>query len=102
MTMKFRARYEVDIQPVQISWTEELVDEEESGNFYVRLTPHVDEVQKMEQGSVGLLGAATRSKTAAQGRRIFAELKEKIAKEVEKKARAEYNKRRGQRWNKKV
>ena len=34
--------YELPIAPVKITWSQELVDSEEDGSFYLRLTPHVE------------------------------------------------------------
>lgn len=127
-------KYIIDAQvaPVRITWSEEVVQDEDVGNFYVKLTPHVDwAVDKMTEGynnnrydyrtrywyhgnlewgkpstvgrmSPSVLGAMKRNEIAQQGRKIFNELKKEWTADVQKKLRAETNKRRGQRWNKKV
>lgn len=94
--------YEVDVTPIDITWTEELVQEEDLGDFYVKLTPHVSDSTRSTTTSVGVLGAMARNQIAVQNRKVFEEIKKEAAKDVEKRLRAEYNKRRGQRWNKRV
>lgn len=120
-----------DIAPVRISWSEEVVEDEDMGNFYVRLTPHVDwAADRMQEWSnphpydarqrlgyysrawkkggsastlkPGVIGAMKRSEIAEQGRKIFGELKKEWTADVQKKLRAQRNKATGQRWNKKV
>lgn len=128
-------KYVLDIAPVRITWSQELVDDEEGGCFYLRLTPHVEWAEdkiktdvayeyrmgddgsyhvsgwhntySYKPGTVGKIppsiqGATRRSEIARQGRKIFADLKKEMAADVQKKLRIESNKRRGQRWNKKV
>lgn len=122
------AKYQIsgiDIAPVRITWTQELVDDEDEGCFYVRLKPHVewaddlaqDKTYKEADGTVhhyksftpgtvsrsqaGKLGGARRNEIARQGRKIFDDLKKKWTADAQMKLRAESNKRRGQRWNKK-
>lgn len=98
--------YEVEIAPIQISWTEELIQDEDSGDFYVKLVPHVDNATGTTETSIGVLGAMAKNRIAQQNRKIFEEIKRDTAKEVEKQskmqARIQYNKSHGQRWNKKV
>lgn len=94
--------YDVELAPIQISWTEELVQDEDTGDFFVKLIPHVDDAKGIPDVQLGILGAIAKNKIATQNRKIFEEIKRDTAKEVEKQSRAEYNKRRGQRWNKKV
>lgn len=126
--------YELPIAPVKITWSQELVDSEEDGSFYLRLTPHVewgeeflekrtsyirdgegtpigyrhtvhysswDRKQKTKL-SPGALGAMKRNRDAMRGQKIFNDLKKEWTADVQKKLRTESNKRRGQRWNKKV
>lgn len=117
-------KYELEVAPVKITWTQELVEDEDSGDFYVKLSPHVNfameyihegkqwgtgrkgstptKVDKIATPSATMKAAMRRNEIARQNRRIFSELKEEWTKDTQKKLRAEYNKRRGQRWNKKV
>lgn len=116
-------KYVLEIAPVRITWSQELVEDEDMGHFYMRLKPHVEWAEDMiekkqvpgvhgnvyeyKKGTAGkvsasVLGATKRNEIARQGRQIFADLKKEWEKDVQKKLRAEYNKRRGQRWNKKV
>lgn len=124
MLDKMKYRWDLEIAPVRITWRQELVNDEDMGYFYLKLVPHVewaeDFIEKREYwnghitgktyeykpGTVGkvpasILGANARNKSAVQGRKIFNELKTDIAKKTQMRLRAESNKRRGQRWNKK-
>lgn len=126
-------KYIIDasIAPARVSWSETVVMDRDAGDFYVRLTPHVDwAVDHMREGynpstydtrkryyssslsqlwpdgkiskvSPGVKGAMRRNEIAQQGKKIFAELKKEWTADAQKKLRAEANKRRGQRWNKK-
>lgn len=116
-------KYELEIAPVKITWSEELVEDEDKGDFYVRLTPHVSfAMEYIHEGNDWSRGfrSYTRTKTdaikgpsaltkaamrrneiARQNRKIFEELKKEWTADAQKKLRAEANKRRGQRWNKK-
>ena len=117
-------KYELEVAPVKISWSQELVEDEDSGDFYVRLTPTVNfameyihdgrdwhqghrartrtKVDPIKTPSAAMLGAMRRNEIARQNRKIYEDLKKEWTKDAQKKLRAEYNKRRGQRWNKKV
>lgn len=120
---------DAEIAPARVSWSETVVMDPDAGDFYVRLTPHVDwAVDHMREGynmnsydtrkryigrrwydrptNVGAVqpsvkGAMRRNEIAQQGKKIFAELKKEWTADAQKKLRAEANKRRGQRWNKK-
>lgn len=101
---------DIDVAPVRITWHEELVEDTDAGDFYLKVTPTVDWahdlIKKREVVSdkipPHILAAQARQKIAEQNRRIVAELKREAAADIQKQLRAEYNKKRGQRWNKRV
>lgn len=126
-------RYKLEglsVAPVKITWSEEVVRDEDAGDFYVKLTPHVDFEESLiertkhtdidsttytrshyKPGKAGkvppqILGAARRNQIAVAGRKIFAELMRDMQVDVQKKLdmqkRVARNKMTGQRWNKKV
>lgn len=100
----------VDVAPVKITWREEVVEDEDAGDFYVKLTPTVDwDREKLMRGekvsdkpSPQILAVQARQRIAEQNRRIVADFKKAAAADIQMKLRAQYNKRHGQRWNKKV
>lgn len=114
--MLIRKYYDIKFAPVKISWDYEIVQDMDAGDFYVKMNPHVDYADDMiTVGTWGtsvkqpdtsvplhLKGGFKRQEIAEQGRRISAELNKEILKDTQMRLRAEYNKRRGQRWNKKV
>ena len=127
MLSKYKYKMVLEIAPVRITWRQELVEDEDAGNFYVKLIPQVEWNEGLiEQGgtdwtgirvrhgkyvagsvqlnkqSLGQLGAMKRSQTAREGQRIYKELIADMNKDLQKKLKIEANKRRGQRWNKKV
>lgn len=115
-----RYDYDLELAPVRITWKEELVEDEDSGDFYMKVTPTINWAHDLIESKrtwlgteftakqvsdkipAYLLGAMARQKIAEKGRRIEAELKKDIERDVQMKLRADYNRRRGQRWNKKV
>ena len=103
MALKLHYTYSVPVTTVQIDWQQELVDSEEGGNFYVRLIPTVSNVAGgATTPSLAAQGAMRRNAIATQSAKIFESIKKDIEKDAQMKLRAEYNRRRGQRWNKKV
>lgn len=99
-----RARYEVRVQPVTISWRQELVDDEDAGDFYVKLVPtvNVTEGAKPTKPGVGWELSVIRHQQAEQRKRIAKQINDETLRHVQNKLKAEKNRRRGQRWNKKV
>lgn len=126
-------RYKLEglsVAPVKITWSEEVIRDEDAGDFYVKLTPHVGFEESLiektkytdidsttytrshyKPGTVGkvppqILGAARRNQIAVAGRKIFAELMRDMQVDIQKKLdmqkRIARNKMTGQRWNKKV
>ena len=120
-------KYELEVAPVKITWRQELVEDSDLGNFYVRLTPTVNHameyihegegwrpghisrtkinVDKIGGTRANILGGMARNKSAMQGRKIFNELMGDMQADIQKKldmqARIKRNKMTGQRWNKK-
>ena len=103
MAIKRHYTYNVPVTPVQIDWQQELVETAAEGDFYVRLRPVVSNASgAATKASLARQGAMRRNEIARQGVKIFESLKKDIEKDTQMRLRAEYNKRRGQRWNKKV
>ena len=96
------ARYDVDLAPIKISWTQEVIEDEDTGDFYVKLSPHVDYGAEPSKMTPGMAAIIARQKQAEQSKRIAKQINDEILRHTQNKLKAEYNRRRGQRWNKKV
>lgn len=102
MALKLHYTYSVPVTTVQIDWQQELVETAEEGNFYVRLRPVVSNASgSATKSGLARQGAMRRNEIAQQSARIFDSIKKGIEKDAQMRLRAEQNKRRGQRWNKK-
>ena len=96
------ARYDVELAPITVSWTQEVIEDDDAGDFYVKLTPHVEYGTAPTRSTPQLLASIARQKQAEQGKRIAKQINDEILRHTQNRLKAEYNRRRGQRWNKKV